>query len=131
MGKKPQESKTERMNRVVENSMKAPVAKPEDQKSVPAQAQATSEKTKKKESNTVVAWKAMLKTPPADTAKISLIKKVADQPKKRAAAARYALYEDGMTVGAYIEKSHKAGNPKSLARRDVCWDIASGFIAVA
>lgn len=142
MGKKPQESKAERMARVVNNAAAnqgqkpedqkpAQVAKAEDQKGVPAQAQGNGESKKKSVSNTVVAWKAGLKTPPPDTAKITLIVSPKSNPKKNKAAARYALYEDGMTVGQYVEKSHKAGNPKALARRDIVWDMCKEFIKVA
>jgi hypothetical protein len=35
-----------------------------------------------------------------------------------------------MTVGEYIDKSNKAGNPKSLAANDVRWDYSKGFINV-
>jgi hypothetical protein len=51
-------------------------------------------------------------------------------PKRRKSAQRYDLYENGMTVGAYIEKSHKAGNSKSLAANDVRWDFSKGWINV-
>lgn len=54
------------------------------------------------------------------SAKITVIAK--ENPKRAAAAERFALYKNGMTVDAYIE----AGG----TRADVNWDVKSGFISV-
>jgi uncharacterized Rmd1/YagE family protein len=61
---------------------------------------------------------------------IKILIPASQNPKKRHSQIRYALYEDGMTVGEYIDKSNKAGNPKSLAANDVRWDYSKGFINV-
>jgi hypothetical protein len=59
-----------------------------------------------------------------------LIPATENKPKTRKALIRYRLYEDGMTVGDYIEKSKKAGNTGNVASRDVRWDYTKGFIDV-
>lgn len=74
-------------------------------------------------------WKATKDFP--ETARIVVLS--ADNPKKRNAAKRFDFYKrgaEGMTVGEYIEASHKAGNPKALAKEDVKWDYTAGFISI-
>jgi hypothetical protein len=103
--------------------------KPEDQKVAGAEDQKnapTGDKKKRKASNTVTNWKAQ-KAFPLD-AKIHIVS--TSNPKRRAAATRFNLYTEGMTVGQYIEASHKAGNSKALAMADVRWDHVSEFIKV-
>jgi hypothetical protein len=53
-------------------------------------------------------------------AKIKVI--VKENPKRAAAADRFALYKNGMTVDEYLEAGGK--------RADVNWDVAQGFIEV-
>jgi hypothetical protein len=55
-----------------------------------------------------------------------------ENPKRGAAATRYALYRDGMTVGDYVKAVTEA-NPKNnrgLAIADLAWDTNHGFITV-
>jgi hypothetical protein len=92
----------------------------------------TQAKTKKprKISPTVVAWKATKNFPLE--AKITLNPELKEaNPKRRKAADRFALYRNGMTVGEYIEASHKAGNSKALAMADIRWDQAAKFLTVS
>ena len=56
----------------------------------------------------------------AGSAKIKILAK--DNPKRAAAAERFALYKNGMTVDEYIAAGGK--------RADVNWDVAQGFIEV-
>jgi hypothetical protein len=60
-------------------------------------------------------------------------KLVADNPKKPEGKsyARFALYEDGITVAQYVQRSVDAGNTASLAHADLRWDTKKGFIAVS
>ncbi len=53
-------------------------------------------------------------------------------PKKpvSASAARFALYQHGMSTTAYAEAVAKAGQPKRLAAADLLWDVRHGFIAL-
>ena len=46
---------------------------------------------------------------------------VEGNPKRGTAAARYALYKNGMTVGKYIELGGQL--------RDVTWDVKQGWIS--
>ena len=55
-----------------------------------------------------------------DDMKIKVLAK--ENPKRAGAAARFALYKDGMSVGEYI----KAGGLMA----DVRWDVKQGFISV-
>lgn len=92
----------------------------------PEGAKPEGEKAKRKASDTVVKWRATKAFPHE-----GVIKMIAtNNPKSRGAKDRFALYKDGMTVGQYIEASHKAGNSKALATADVRWDVAAGFISV-
>ena len=54
-------------------------------------------------------------------------------PKKRGAAVRFALYRSGMTVGAYVKAIVKRRLPggKEIAHRDLAWDAKQGHIEVA
>jgi hypothetical protein len=61
-------------------------------------------------------------------AKITVLKK--ENPKRRGAAVKFALYKDGMTVGEYIDASSAAGTTKRVAMADVKWDQTAGFISV-
>jgi hypothetical protein len=62
---------------------------------------------------------------------IKIIIPASAKPKRRIALERYELYEDGMSVAAYIEKAKKVmGIPTSLAKNDIRWDYSKGFIDV-
>jgi hypothetical protein len=58
--------------------------------------------------------------------------KVEGNPKKPMGKsyARFALYEDGLTVAQYVQRSVDAGNKASLAHADLRWDAARKFIEV-
>jgi hypothetical protein len=58
--------------------------------------------------------------------------KVESNPKKPSGKsyARFALYEDGLTVAQYVQRSVDAGNKESLAHADLRWDVARKFIEV-
>jgi hypothetical protein len=84
-------------------------------------------KTKKKISATVTKWRALPKEIPDAKAKIKIIR-TDKNPKRGKAADRFTLYKDGMSAAEYIELSHSKGNPKAMAREDIRWDLASGFI---
>ena len=56
----------------------------------------------------------------AGSAKIKLL--VKENPKRAAAAERFALYTNGMTVDEYIAAGGK--------RADVNWDVSQGFIEI-
>jgi hypothetical protein len=58
--------------------------------------------------------------------------KVESNPKKPSGKSytRFALYEDGLTVAQYVQRSVDAGNKESLAYADLRWDVARGFIEV-
>lgn len=53
-------------------------------------------------------------------------------PKRRAAAVRFALYRDGMTVAQYIKaiKSRRLHGGAEIAGRDLAWDAKVGHIKV-
>lgn len=51
-------------------------------------------------------------------------------PKRGAAAGRFALYRDGMTVGDYITAVTKAGAKSAVATADLKFDAARNFIAI-
>jgi hypothetical protein len=51
---------------------------------------------------------------------------VAENPKRRTARARFALYAPGMLVSAYIPA---VGNPK-LALADLRWEVKKKFIRI-
>lgn len=51
-------------------------------------------------------------------------------PKRGAAATRFALYRDGMTVGEYIAAVTKAGAKSAVATADLKFDVARNFIAI-
>jgi hypothetical protein len=110
-----------------------PVA-PKTEKPIAPPAVATTDapatpKKKRKWSAHHLAWKATKDFP--DTARIVVLS--AENPKKRGAAAKFNHYKrgaEGMTVGEYIEASHKAGNAKAVAKEDVKWDFTAGFISV-
>jgi hypothetical protein len=87
-------------------------------------------KAKKKPSPTVVAWKAIKENYPV-TSVITINKdQVAKTPKRRGAADRFALYEDGMTVGKYLDVTKEKGISGALANADIRWDVAKGLISV-
>ena len=60
-------------------------------------------------------------------------KLVTDNPKKPSGKsyARFALYEDGLTVEQYVQRSVDAGNKASIAIADLRWDVAHKFIEVS
>jgi hypothetical protein len=78
--------------------------------------------------------KATKKTPTTarratgDNRKIRVL--VSENPKRGKSRDRFALHRTGQTVAAYIARSVKAGNPASLAKADVRWDMAKKLIAV-
>jgi hypothetical protein len=45
--------------------------------------------------------------------------------------ARFALYEDGLTVAQYVQRSVDAGNKATLAHADLRWDVARKFIEIS
>jgi hypothetical protein len=45
--------------------------------------------------------------------------------------ARFALYEDGLTVAQYVQRIVDTGNKETLAHADLRWDVARGFIEVS
>lgn len=53
-----------------------------------------------------------------------------DNPKRGAAATRFALYRDGMTVGDYIKAVTAAGGKSAVATADLKFDVARNFIAI-
>ena len=59
--------------------------------------------------------------------------KVETNPKKPSGKsyARFALYEDGMTVEQYVQRSVDAGNKETVAIADLRWDVQHKFIEVS
>jgi hypothetical protein len=57
---------------------------------------------------------------------------VTDNPKQPTGKsyARFALYEDGLTVAQYVQRSVGAGNKETLAIADLRWDVARKFIEI-
>lgn len=57
---------------------------------------------------------------------------VKNNPKKPSGKsyARFALYEDGLTVEQYVQRSVDAGNKASIAVADLRWDTRHKFIEV-
>jgi hypothetical protein len=55
---------------------------------------------------------------------------VKENPKRGESHTRFARYKTGMKVEDYVARSVKAGNPASLARADIRWDLKHGLIAV-
>ena len=51
-------------------------------------------------------------------------------PKRGAAAGRFAFYKDGMTVGAYIKAVTEAGQKAGVATADLKFDSAREFVKV-
>jgi hypothetical protein len=54
-------------------------------------------------------------------------------PKRRAAAVRFALYRSGMTVAAYVKavKARRLPGGAAIAYRDLAWDSKVGHITLA
>lgn len=54
-------------------------------------------------------------------------------PKRRAAAVRFSLYRNGLTVAGYVKAVTKRKLPggKAIAYRDLLWDSKVGFITLA
>jgi hypothetical protein len=71
---------------------------------------------------------ATKKTPAKDAQVIRVL--VDANPKRGASRARFARYRTGMKVEDYVAKCVKAGEPSSLARGDLRWDVARNFIAI-
>jgi len=98
--------------------------------STPAPAEAEKKaKVVRKRSAHHIAWVA--EKDPDLGAKIVVL--AANNPKKRGAAPRFALYRSGMTVQEYIDaqiKSNLKGTGKALALADIRWDATAGFISV-
>lgn len=57
----------------------------------------------------------------------------AANPKRRAAAVRYALYRNGLTVAGYVKAvtSRKLSGGAAIAYRDLLWDTKVGFISLS
>jgi hypothetical protein len=76
-----------------------------------------------------LAWKATKDFP--GSARIVVLS--AENPKKRGAARKFAIYKrgpEGMTVDEYIEASHKTGVSKATAKEDIKWDWTAGFTQI-
>src|SRR5688572_20764989 len=56
------------------------------------------------------------------------ITSILPNPKRGKAAARYALYRNGMTIESYIASCTKLNVPTRTARADIAWDLQHGFI---
>lgn len=56
--------------------------------------------------------------------------KVKENPRQGAAADRFAVIKDGMTVGEYLKAAQKKGASEALAIADVRWNRDKGFIDV-
>ena len=83
----------------------------------------------RKESPTVKKWKET--KDPALTAIITVMGEFATKnPKRKDAARRFGLYKTGQTVEQYIQVCKDNGITPALARADVRWDMAAGFISV-
>jgi hypothetical protein len=63
-----------------------------------------------------------------DNKKIKLL--VTENPKRGKSRDRFALYQNGQTVEQFVARIVKAGNPVSVARADLRWDLGKGLIAV-
>jgi hypothetical protein len=55
---------------------------------------------------------------------------VTENPKRGESRTRFARYKTGMKVADYVASCVKAGNPSSIARADLRWDVKHGLIAV-
>jgi hypothetical protein len=64
----------------------------------------------------------------SDDKKIKIL--VTDNPKRGKSRDRFALYQNGQTVEQFVARIVKAGNPVSVARADLRWDLGKGLIAV-
>jgi hypothetical protein len=82
----------------------------------------------KKATKKVPAAKVPAAATSVDNRKIKVL--VSDNPKRGKSRDRFALHRSGSTVAQYVARSVKAGNPASLARSDVRWDLRKGLIAV-
>ena len=87
-------------------------------------------KKAKKQSKTVIAWKALKKPVPDDTVITVKPEHLAKCPKSQTAADRFRLYKTGMTAAEYVTVFKNAGHTAALAHADIRWDIAAGFITV-
>lgn len=83
-------------------------------------------KKAKKISEQVKNWKAQKAFPMNFV--ITEVRK--DNPKRKDASRRFALYEEGMTVQAYTDKAVKEGITKALAMADMRWDHCAGFVTI-
>jgi hypothetical protein len=63
-----------------------------------------------------------------DDQKIKIL--VTENPKRGKSRDRFALYQNGQTVEQFVARIVKAGNPVSMARADLRWDVTKGLIAV-
>jgi hypothetical protein len=131
----PVHAKTEKVPHPAETKAEAKiidkmvVAAPKVEPPKADESKADTPKKKRKWSAHHLAWKGTKDFP--DTARIVVLS--AENPKKRTAKFRFDHYKrgaEGMTVGEYIEASHKAGNAKALAKEDIKWDWTAGFISV-
>ena len=87
----------------------------------------------KKATKKTPAKASAAKTPAAaisdDNRKIKVL--VSENPKRGKSRDRFALYRNGISVADYVARSVKAGNPATLAKADLRWDVAKKLIAVA
>jgi hypothetical protein len=72
--------------------------------------------------------KTPAKTPAKDAQVIRVL--VDANPKRGESRTRFARYRTGMSVADYVARNVKAGNPASLARADIRWDLERKFIAI-
>jgi hypothetical protein len=85
-------------------------------------------KTPAKKVPAKVVAEAPTKVPATEAKVIKVL--VTENPKRGASHTRFARYKTGMKVADYVERCVKAGDPSSLARADIRWDVAHEYIAV-
>ena len=73
-------------------------------------------------------WNAPSRKATSDDKKIKVL--VTENPKRGKSRDRFALYQNGQTVEQFVARIVKAGNPVSVARADLRWDMSKGLIAV-
>jgi hypothetical protein len=130
MAERMEQEKVVTLPAKAEDQKPASEPKAEDQKAVVAGDQnavaETAPKKPKKISAQVANWKAQKAFPL--TAKITKVMK--DNPKRKDAARRFALYVEGQTVGDYIKIAKEHSITGALAMADVRWDHVANFIHV-
>lgn len=121
---KPETAKNEAPERIAASKPMLEVVKDTDVAKLPAEVE-TPKKTKKI-SEQVKNWKAQKAFPM--TFVITEVRK--DNPKRKDAARRFALYKEGMTVQEYTDAAVKEGITKALAMADMRWDHCAGFVNI-